>query len=37
VVSGYTEHWMIILGIIYMFTGLLVPHGLLNLFKMAAK
>jgi branched-chain amino acid transport system permease protein len=37
VVSGYTEHWMIILGMIYMLTGLVVPHGLLNLFKLATK
>lgn len=32
-VSGYTEHWMIILGAIYMATVILAPQGVYTLFK----
>lgn len=27
-VSGYTEHWMLILGTLYLLTGMYAPHGL---------
>jgi branched-chain amino acid transport system permease protein len=27
IVSGYTEHWMIILGAVYMATVMLAPQG----------
>lgn len=33
VVSGYTEHWMVVLGVIYMLTGMFIPQGLFRLFK----
>ena len=32
-VSGYTEHWMIILGALYMATVMLAPQGVYRLFK----
>ena len=32
-VSGYTEHWMIILGMIYIGTVILAPQGVYRLFK----
>ena len=32
-VSGYTEHWMIILGAIYMGTIMFAPQGVYRLFK----
>ena len=32
-VSGYTEHWMIILGAIYIFTVMFAPQGVYRLFK----
>ena len=32
-VSGYTEHWMIILGAIYIATVVLAPQGVYRLFK----
>jgi branched-chain amino acid transport system permease protein len=32
-VSGYTEHWMIILGMIYIGTVFLAPKGVYRLFK----
>jgi len=31
-VSGYTEHWMIILGAIYIFTVIFAPQGVYRLF-----
>jgi len=30
--SGFTEHWMIILGIIYILTVMFTPEGVYNLF-----
>jgi branched-chain amino acid transport system permease protein len=30
-VSGYTEHWMIILGVIYIFTVMFAPQGVYRL------
>jgi branched-chain amino acid transport system permease protein len=36
-VSGYTEHWMIILGAIYMATVMLAPQGVYRLFKRSDK
>jgi branched-chain amino acid transport system permease protein len=35
VMSSYTEHWMIFLGIVYISTGLLAPEGIYNLVKAA--
>lgn len=32
-VSGYTEHWMIILGAIYILTVMFAPQGVYRLFK----
>jgi branched-chain amino acid transport system permease protein len=32
-VSGYTEHWMIILGAIYIFTVMFAPQGVYRLFR----
>lgn len=32
-VSGYTEHWMIILGAIYMATIMFAPQGVYRLLK----
>jgi branched-chain amino acid transport system permease protein len=32
-VSGYTEHWMIILGALYMVTVMFAPQGVYRLFK----
>jgi branched-chain amino acid transport system permease protein len=32
-VSGYTEHWMIILGAIYILTVMFAPQGIYRLFK----
>jgi len=32
-VSGYTEHWMIILGALYMLTVMFAPQGVYRLFK----
>ncbi len=36
-VSGYTEHWMIILGALYMGTVMLAPQGVYRLFKRSEK
>jgi branched-chain amino acid transport system permease protein len=36
-VSGYTEHWMIILGALYMATVMLAPQGVYRLFKRSKK
>jgi branched-chain amino acid transport system permease protein len=36
-VSGYTEHWMIILGALYMATVMLAPQGVYRLFKRSQK
>jgi branched-chain amino acid transport system permease protein len=36
-VSGYTEHWMIILGALYMATVMLAPQGVYGLFKRSGK
>lgn len=36
-VSGYTEHWMIILGALYMATVMLAPQGVYRLFKRSRK
>jgi branched-chain amino acid transport system permease protein len=36
-VSGYTEHWMIILGAIYMGTVMFAPQGVYRLFKQLRK
>ena len=36
-VSGYTEHWMIILGALYMATVMLAPQGVYKLFKRSQK
>ena len=36
-VSGYTEHWMIILGSLYMATVMLAPQGVYRLFKRSGK
>ena len=36
-VSAYTEHWMIILGALYMATIMLAPQGVYRLFKRSEK
>ena len=36
-VSGYTEHWMIILGALYMATVMLAPQGVYRLFRRSQK
>ncbi len=36
-VSGYTEHWMIILGALYIFTVMFAPQGVYRLAKRAMK
>jgi branched-chain amino acid transport system permease protein len=36
-VSGYTEHWMIILGALYMATVMLAPQGVYRLFRRSDK
>jgi branched-chain amino acid transport system permease protein len=32
-ISAYTEHWMIILGLIYIFTVIFAPEGIYRIFK----
>lgn len=27
-ISGYTEHWMVVLGLLYVLAGMYAPHGL---------
>jgi branched-chain amino acid transport system permease protein len=36
-VSGYTEHWMIILGALYIFTVMFAPQGVYRLAKQFVK
>ncbi len=36
-ISGYTEHWMIILGLIYIFTVIFAPQGIYRLLQQLLK